>query len=176
MDFLDDGLIDAIRGQSHAAARKLHDGPVSVILLDTTTPYFGSGAEDGLRAKGYSRDGRHHRVQVVFALPVTPDGIPLGHEPFPGSSHEGHTLISSPAGLAGRYPTARLTVVADVGMISADNGRLLQERGIPYIPGARLKSRTAGFRNRALEPDGFVAWRPMKGFPTSIARYRSLRG
>ncbi len=175
MDFLDDGLIDAIRGQSHAAARKLYDEPVSVIFFDTTTLYFESEVEDGLRAKGYSKDGKHHRVQVVFALLVTPDGIPLGYELFPGSSYEGHTLISSLAGLAERYPAARFTVVADAGMISADNERLLQERGIPYILGARLRSQTAEFRNRALEPDGFVAWRPMKEFPTSIARYKSLR-
>ena len=72
MGFPGGGLTDAIRGQSHAAARELHDGPVSVIFPGTTTPCFGRAVEDGPRARGYGRDGRHRRVQAVLALPVTP--------------------------------------------------------------------------------------------------------
>lgn len=174
MDFLDDDLIDAIRGQSHAAAQRLYDEPISVIFFDTTTLYFESELEDRLRSKGYSKDGKPHRIQVVFALLVTPDGIPLGYELFPGRTWEGHTLITSLEALAERHPTARFTVVADAGMISADNEKLLQEHGIPYILGFRLKAQTVEFQNKALDPDNFAAWQPMKEFPTSIARYKCL--
>ena len=66
-------------------------------------------------------------------------------------------------------------MVADAGMAGAGGGRPLRERGIPYIPGARPRPQTAEFRNRAPGPGGFVAWRPMKGFPAPVARYRSLR-
>ena len=87
MDLLDDGRIKAIRRRSLEVAKTLLPEPLTAIFYDTTSLYFESDREDGLRLKGYSKDGKPHRVQVVFALLVTPEGLPVGAEaqdPRPG--------------------------------------------------------------------------------------------
>ena len=69
MDDLNDDVIESICQQSH-------------FFYDTTTLYFESDRCDSLR-DSYSKDGKHHRVQLVFACRL--DLI------FPGSKYEGHT-------------------------------------------------------------------------------------
>ncbi len=92
MDRIDDALIDRIRKRSFEAAETLLAEPVTALFYDTTTLYFESERDDELRAKGYSKDGKPHRVQVLFALLITPDGLPIGYELFPGNTYEGNTL------------------------------------------------------------------------------------
>ena len=157
MDYLDEGVIARIRGQSYAQAQKLYEEPLNVLFYDTTTLYFESELADGLRAQGYSKDGKPHRVQVLLALLVTADGIPCGYELFPGNAYEGHTLMTALKGLSVRHPEARFTVVADAGLLNADNQRQLKARGIPYILGARLKQYRGTLRQRILDPEGFLA-------------------
>lgn len=51
-----------------------------VLLYDLTSTYVECappGGEDALRRHGYSRDKRPDGVQVVIALMVTPEGLPL---------------------------------------------------------------------------------------------------
>jgi hypothetical protein len=51
-----------------------------VLLYDLTSTYFESDpplAEDDKRQHGYSRDHRPDCVQIVIALVVTPEGLPL---------------------------------------------------------------------------------------------------
>ena len=158
MDMLDDGRIKAIRRRSLEVAKTLLPEPLTAIFYDTTSLYFESDREDGLRLKGYSKDGKPHRVQVVFALLVTAEGLPVGYELFPGSTYEGHTLVTALEALERDHAGVRFTVVADAGMISRDNETALQARGTPYILGARLKSRPAAQKRRILDPDGYGPW------------------
>jgi hypothetical protein len=48
--------------------------------------------EAGKRRHGYSRDKRSDCVQVVIALIVTPDGLPLAYEVMPGNTSDKTTL------------------------------------------------------------------------------------
>jgi len=140
MDALTDATVDAICALSRERAQTLLPDPVTVVFHDTTTPCFGSGRESGLRARGYSRDGRPHRVQVVPALLITPEGLPTGHEPFPGNIHEGHTPVTAPETLERRHPELRFTPVADAGMPGRASRQAPRDRGTPCIPGTRLKA------------------------------------
>ncbi len=74
-----------------------------------------------MRVKGYSKDGKSHRVQVVFALLVTPEGLPMGYELFPGNTYEGNTRVAALDRLERRHPGASFTVVADAAMINKAN-------------------------------------------------------
>ena len=84
MDYLDAPMIDKVCRMSHAAAEKLLEGPVDVLLYDCTTLAFATEREHDqadeekgrLLAKGFSKDGRHHRSQVMLALMVTSEGLP----------------------------------------------------------------------------------------------------
>jgi len=52
-----------------------------IILYDLTSTYFECDPPGhGKRRYGYSRDKRPDCVQVVIALVITPDGLPLAYE------------------------------------------------------------------------------------------------
>jgi hypothetical protein len=71
-----------------------------VLLYDLTSTYFESNpfesnppfAEDDKRKFGYSRDKRSDCVQIVIALVVTPEGLPLAYEVLPGNTADSATL------------------------------------------------------------------------------------
>ena len=63
-------------------------GPITAVFYDTTTLAFESDREDlgELRRKGFSKDHKPHDVPVLFALLITPEGLPLGFRVYPGIS------------------------------------------------------------------------------------------
>ncbi len=71
--------------------RDLFSANFDVLLYDLTSTYFGINkhsdvAEGDKRRHGYSRDKRSDCPQVVIALVVTPDGLPLAYEVLPALS------------------------------------------------------------------------------------------
>jgi hypothetical protein len=66
-----------------------------VLLYDLTSTYFETDSErgaDDLRQFGYSRDKRSDCRQVVIALIVTPEGLPLSYEVMKGNTIDSGTL------------------------------------------------------------------------------------
>ena len=100
MDYLDAPIIDNVCRMSREAAEKLLEGPVDVLFYDCTTLAYSTERQDDqadketdrLQAKGFSKNGRHHRSQVMLALMVTSEDLPVGYELFPGNTWEGHTV------------------------------------------------------------------------------------
>ncbi len=164
MDYMDAATINRVCRMSHEAAETLLAGPVDVLFYDCTTLAFDTDREDPedasdrLLAKGYSKDGKSHRSQVVLALMVTTDGLPVGYDLFPGNMWEGHTLEAAIKGLEERYKLGKITLVADAGMLSADNQDMLRTKGLPFILGYRLKSAPAGVKDKALDTGGYKPW------------------
>ena len=164
MDYLDAATINRVCRMSHEAAETLLAGPVDILFYDCTTLAFDTDREDPedasdrLLAKGYSKDGKSHRSQVVLALMVTTDGLPVGYDLFPGNMWEGHTLETAIKGLEERYRLGKITLVADAGMLSADNQGMLRTKGLPFILGYRLKSAPAGVKDKALDTGGYKPW------------------
>ena len=75
--------------------RDLFNVSFDVLLYDLTSTYFESDAPfpDGdKRRYGYSRDHRSDCVQVIIALVVTPEGLPLAYEVLPGHTKDDTTL------------------------------------------------------------------------------------
>ena len=178
MDELDERRIDQLRAVAHHRAQELFEQPLRVLFYDTTTLYFESeveddGDKDGLRFKGYSKDGRPNRSQVVLALLMTEAGIPLGYELYPGNCYEGNTLLEAVDQVHQRYSASTLTVVADSGLLNRDNCEQLERRGLPYILGYRLKSAPKRIKQQILDPSGYLDW-DHKG-DSSISRYRVIK-
>ena len=173
MDYLDEKKIAKICSRSMKAAQTLLPEPITALFYDTTTLSFASEVSDDLRRKGFSKDGKHHRVQVMLALLMTPEGLPVGYEVFPGNSHEGHTLLSAVDRLKDRYPEVKFTLVADAGMMTKENEKALQERGVPYVLGARIRKLPAAVTAEILKPDRYRSW-GRAACSESIATYRSI--
>jgi len=90
-----------------------------VLLYDLTSTYFecdAPGDEADPRRFGYSRDRRPDCVQVLVALVVTPEGLPLAYEMLPGNTADKTTLRGMLQLIQRRYGAARRIWVMDRGI------------------------------------------------------------
>jgi transposase len=90
-----------------------------ILLYDLTSTYFECDrpeAEDDPRQFGYSRDRRSDCVQVVIAMVVTPEGLPLAYEMMPGNTADKTTLPAMIALLKKRHGQIGRIWVMDRGI------------------------------------------------------------
>ncbi len=90
MDQIDAKTIDHLRPREGEARRSLLPEPVAILFFDCTTLSFGTAVEDAPRRHGSSKDCKHRDSQVLPALMVTREGLPISCEVFPGATCEGH--------------------------------------------------------------------------------------
>jgi transposase len=88
-----------------------------VLLYDLTSTYFEGEMENNPKAKrGYSRDGRPDCLQVVIALVITPDGLPLAYEVMDGNASDRTTLRGFLDKIEHTYGKAKRLWVMDRGI------------------------------------------------------------
>jgi transposase len=99
--------------------RDLFNVSFDVLLYDLTSTYFEavpSFSADDKRRFGYSRDHRPDCVQVVIALIVTPEGLPLAYEVLAGNTADSTTLREFLDRIERQYGKARRIWVMDRGI------------------------------------------------------------
>ena len=100
--------------------RDLFNAGFDVLLYDLTSTYFEIDAaalpEGDKRRHGYSRDRRPDCPQVVIALVVTPEGLPLAYEVLPGNTKDDQTLRQFLAKIEAQYGKARRVRLMDRGI------------------------------------------------------------
>jgi len=88
-----------------------------VLLYDLTSSYFEGEMEQNPKAKrGYSRDKRPDCLQLVIALVVTTDGLPLAYEVMKGNTSDRTTLPDFLKKVEDTYGKARRVWVMDRGV------------------------------------------------------------
>ena len=107
-----------------------------VLLYDLTSTYFEGSAKDIPKAAhGYSRDGRPDCRQVVIALVVTTDGLPMAYEIMPGNTSDKTTLETFLDKIEKQYGKARRTWVMDRGIPTEKTLKAMRERDVSYLVG-----------------------------------------
>jgi transposase len=99
--------------------RDLFNVSFDVLLYDLTSTYFESDPpadDEDKRRHGYSRDHRPDCVQVVIALVVTPEGLPLAYEVLAGNTRDCTTLKDFLARIERQYGKARRVWCMDRGI------------------------------------------------------------
>lgn len=100
----------------------MFDATYDVLLYDLSSSYFevdanGAVAESSnLKAFGYSRDKRPDCLQIVIALIITPDGLPIGYEVMRGNTSDKTTLRETLAKIADQYGNEQRTWIMDRGI------------------------------------------------------------
>jgi DDE family transposase len=127
-----------------------------VLLYDLTSTYFECDrpeAEDDPRQFGYSRDRRSDCAQVVIAMVVTPEGLPLAYEMMPGNTADKTTLSAMIALVKKRHGQIGRIWVMDRGIPTEE--ALAQMRAcdppMHYLvgtPKARLQRMEAALADR----------------------------
>ncbi len=117
---------------------------VDLVFYDTTTASFamdeedgalGAGEGDGVRKRGRNKEGTWH-PQIVVALAVTREGIPVRSWVFPGNTSDVETVEQVRRELRG-WKLGRCLFVADGGMNSEENRKLLALGGGTYLLAVR---------------------------------------
>lgn len=148
MDHLTDTRLERLQRLATSQAHALLSPPVDVYFFDCTTLYFESFVVDPLKAPGFSKDAKFKESQVLLALMVTAEGLPVRYQVLPGHSFEGHSLQPVVAAFRRHVPLRQAVVVADRGMLSRANLQQLRDYGIDYVVGARLRSLPMALRRQ----------------------------
>ena len=143
--------IPAIQKVTYQYSKRLLNGKVTLFFYDCTTLYFESFTEDELRRFGYSKDHKFNQGQVLLALTVTDEGLPVGYEVFAGNMYEGDTFLLAINKLKEKYSIDEALVVADSGLLSKANIEIIKTSGFQYILGARLKNLSQNWQKTILE-------------------------
>ena len=116
----------------------LFQAEFEVLLYDLTSTYFECDPPArGKRRFGYSRDKRPDCVQVIIALVVTPDGLPLAYEVMQGNTSEKTTLKAFLKKIEEQYGRAQRIWVMDRGIPTEEQLREMREVDPPvaYLVG-----------------------------------------
>jgi transposase len=147
MDFLHEH-IDQVEESIFFNTANLFNLDVDLIFYDTTTASFAIDYEDedneddlhneGLRKRGKSKEGVW-TPQVVVALAVTRDGLPVRSWVFPGNTADVTTIEKIKSDLRG-WNLGRTLFVADSGMNSKENRKELSRACGKYLLATRMAS------------------------------------
>jgi len=158
MDFLLDAL-DEIASEIFGSVAHLLNLDLDLIFVDTTSTYFevdvpdeladlqdqvdddgtSRPVEQGKRSFGHSKDFRTDLPQVVIAMAVTRDGVPVRCWTFPGDTADTAIIRTVKNDLAG-WKLHRMVWVADRGFASAANRAYLTRGGGHYIHAEKLRN------------------------------------
>lgn len=139
--------IEHVEKHIFSTTANLFNLEVDVIFYDTTTASFAideadpddeESGEEGLRQLGHSKEG-NWTPQVVVALAVTRDGLPVRSWVFPGNTADVTTVERVKADLKD-WKLGRALFVADAGINSEDNRRELAKACGKYLLATRLGS------------------------------------
>jgi transposase len=125
---------------------------VDLLFFDTTSTYFerdeaeqdivdedGNVIRPAFRVRGKSKDKRDDLPQIVVAMAVTRDGIPIRVWCWPGNISDQELIRQAKDDLRA-WKLSRVVWVADRGFQSAENRRYLQRAGGHYILGEKLRA------------------------------------
>ncbi len=99
--------------------RDLFNASFEVLLYDLTSTYFEAAPpfpEGDKRRHGYSRDHRPDCVQVIIALVITTDGLPLAYEVLAGNTADKTTLSDFLRRIEQQYGKAKRIWLMDRGV------------------------------------------------------------
>jgi Transposase DDE domain len=161
MDFLLDALAE-VAAEVFASVAHLLNLDLDIVFVDSTSTFWqtetpdelaelqaeagddevANPAESGVRAFGHSKDHREDLPQVVIAMAVTRDGVPVRCWTFAGNTTDTAIIRTVKDDLAG-WNLRRLVWVADRGFASAANRAYLTRGGGHYIHAEKLRHTNA---------------------------------
>jgi hypothetical protein len=117
------------------ALKHLHDG--TLVLYDVSSSYV-EGRCCELAKRGYNRDGKKGKLQIVYGLLCAPDGCPVAVEVFEGNTADPNTLGAQIDKLKQRFGLKHVVLVGDRGMITqARIDEELRPAGLDWITALR---------------------------------------
>jgi len=139
--------------EAQLARRHLQDG--TLVLYDVSSSYL-EGRCCELGRRGYNRDRKKGKLQIVYGLLCSADGVPVALEVFEGNTGDPKTLAAQTDKLKRRFQLTRVVLVADRGLIT--EARLTEDvkpAGLDWITALRAPAIQALAAAGHLQPDLF---------------------
>jgi Transposase DDE domain len=131
------------------AARHLAAG--TLVLYDVSSAAF-EGRTCPLGAIGHPKDGVRGRLQIVYGLLTSPDGIPVAIEVFAGNTGDPKTVAAQVTKVKDRFGIAKVVLVGDRGMLTAARLREdVRPAGLDWITALRAPQVKNLVRDGALQ-------------------------
>jgi hypothetical protein len=135
------------------AARHLAGG--TLVLYDVSSAAF-EGRTCPLGAIGHPKDGVRGRLQIVYGLLTSKDGVPVAIEVFEGNTGDPKTVASQVTKLQDRFGITKVVLVGDRGMLTAARLREdIRPAGLDWITALRAPQVKALVRDGALQLELF---------------------
>jgi Transposase DDE domain len=135
------------------AARHLAGG--TLVLYDVSSAAF-EGRTCPLGAIGHPKDGVRGRLQIVYGLLTSKDGVPVAIEVLKGNTGDPKTVAAQVAKVKDRFALTRVVLVGDRGMLTAARLREdIRPAGLDWITALRAPQVKALVRDGALQLELF---------------------
>ena len=103
------------QGAVEDALAKRHLKGGTLVLYDVSSSYV-EGRCCPLAMRGYNRDGKKGKAQIVYGLLCAADGCPIAIEVFDGNTGDPATVADQVAKLKQRFALEHVVLVGDRGM------------------------------------------------------------
>jgi len=160
---------------SAACAAHARLGRASLVLYDVSTLYFETDMGDGFREPGFSKE-RRLDPQITIGLLTDQAGFPLMVSAFEGNKAETKTMLPVIEAFMAAHDLPDVTVVADAGMVSEANQKLIEAAGLSFILGMKIPQVPYAVSQWRREhpgqniPDGHVFTQPWPAGPNASRR------
>jgi hypothetical protein len=123
----------------------------TLVLYDVSSAAF-EGRTCPLGAIGHPKDGVRGRLQIVYGLLTSKDGVPVAIEVFAGNTGDPKTVASQVSKLKDRFGITQVVLVGDRGMLTAARLREdVRPADLDWITALRAPQVKALVRDGALQ-------------------------
>ena len=125
-----------------------------------------------LLMRGPSKEHRFDLPLVSVALVIDRNGFPLDFEIYSGNASEFKTMTTSIDRLTEKYHTKETIIVADRGLNSASNLKMLQEHKLGFLMAQKVSAFSGELLDKMLETEQY---RPINKEVPEYGRYRVIK-
>lgn len=148
---------DQIEKEYYEQNKTLFNGELDIVLFDTTSVYYYGKqnperkyTDTDLLQYGYSKDGKGDLKQLIVGVLMTRDGVPIAHEVFKGNTSDVVSFAEIINILKKKYQIGKVILIADRGMVSEENLRILEAEKLSYLLGVRMRKLSPLLREKLL--------------------------
>ncbi len=111
---------------------------VKLTFYDITSTFFYTNICP-IGERGYSRDKRPDKEQIVIGVVTSFEGYPIKHFVFEGNTKDESTVVEVVKNLKNEFNIEETTFVGDRGMITKLNLSTIVSEGFDYIMGVKIR-------------------------------------
>ena len=187
-DYLFEHKDSIMRFFNRSINNQLGKTKATLIFYDVTNVYFETALTDlecgvfikeiqaqkieYLRMRGPSKEHRFDLPLTSIALVINEEGIPIDFYVYAGNASEFKTMAASIESLKQKYNVKESIVVADRGLNSAANLKMLQSNDLGFLMAQKVSNLDQKTTKAMFDPEGYI---PIIKQGEQVARFKVVK-